>query len=48
MVARARRLVGAGAKGKKALHESLKPLPGEDESPLSLEGDTNALLATAP
>ncbi|KLB23334.1 DNA recombination protein RmuC [Xanthomonas hortorum] len=48
VVARARRLVGAGAKGKKALHESLKPLPGEDESPLSLEGDTNALLATAP
>ncbi|WP_445147368.1 DNA recombination protein RmuC [Dyella sp. Tek66A03] len=48
VVARARRLVGAGAKGKKALHESLKPLPGEDESPLSLAGDTNALMATDP
>ncbi|MEB1550558.1 DNA recombination protein RmuC [Xanthomonas campestris pv. campestris] len=48
VVARARRLVGAGAKGKKALHESLKPLHGEEESPLSLEGDTNALLATVP
>ncbi|MCW2004013.1 DNA recombination protein RmuC [Xanthomonas arboricola] len=48
VVARARRLVEAGAKGKKALHESLKPLHGEEESPLSLEGDTNALLATVP
>ncbi|MFK2875709.1 DNA recombination protein RmuC [Rhodanobacter hydrolyticus] len=48
VVARARRLVGAGAKGKRVLHESLKPLPGEDESPLSLEGDTNALLVTDP
>lgn len=48
VVARARRLVGAGAKGKKALHESLKPLPGEDETPLSLESDTNALLAADP
>lgn len=48
VVARARRLVGAGAKGKKALHESLKPLPGEDESPLSLEGDPNVLLTTDP
>jgi len=48
VVARARRLVGAGAKGKKALHESLKPLPGEDESPLSLEMDTSALSATDP
>jgi DNA recombination protein RmuC len=46
VVARARRLVGAGAKGKKALHESLIPLPGEDEPPLSLEEGTSVLLAT--
>lgn len=48
VVARARRLVGAGAKGKKALHESLKPLPGEHDSPLSLEGDANVSLTSDP
>ncbi|KZC24001.1 hypothetical protein RHOFW104T7_10830 [Rhodanobacter thiooxydans] len=48
VVARARRLVGAGAKGKKALHESLKPLPGEHDSPLSLEGDASVVLTSDP
>jgi DNA recombination protein RmuC len=48
VIARARRLVGAGAKGKKALHESLKPFPGEDESSISLEGATNILPAPDP
>lgn len=48
VVARARRLVGAGAKGKKALHESLKPLPGEHDSPLSLEGDASVSLTSDP